>query len=154
MDSLCPVISPRERGAALIIVLSLVVLLTGLMVAYVSRTTSDRQVAHSSFNQSKADQLAASAMDNIIGGLRQEITGPSPTPTPPYLPATNANMLPMRSGTPSPTPLPGPPDPIPNLVRRSLRFNNPGELNAMPSPRVPSLPSAVNSTTATPPHGR
>src|SRR6266704_2194506 len=50
--------SRRERGAALIIVLAFVVLLTGLMVAYLSRTTSDRQVAHSSFNQTKADQVA------------------------------------------------------------------------------------------------
>ena len=63
----------RERGAALIIVLALVVLLTGLSVAYLSRTTSDRQVAHSSFNQSSVDQLAQSAMDSIIGDLRQEI---------------------------------------------------------------------------------
>src|SRR5438105_2055102 len=108
--------SSRERAAALIIVLAFVVLLTGLAIAYFSRTTTDRPVAHSSFHQSKADQVAASGMDLIIGGLRQEITGPSPTPTPPYLPANNANMRPIRSGNPS-----GLPDPIPNLVRRSVR---------------------------------
>src|SRR5260370_3780188 len=154
MAALLKATSGRERAAALIIVLAFVVLLMGLVVAYLSRATSDRPVAHSSVNQSKADQLAASAMDLVIGTLRQEITGPSPTPTPPYFPLPNANMLPMRSGTPSPTPLPGSPDPIPNLVRRSLRFNNPGELNAMPSPGVPSLPSAVSSTTDTSPNGR
>jgi len=66
-------ISSRERAAALIIVLAFVVLLTGLAIAYFSRTTSDRPVAHSSFNQSEVDQLAASAMENIIGDLRQEI---------------------------------------------------------------------------------
>ena len=54
----------KQDGAALIIVLALVVLLTGLAVAYLSRATSDRQVAHSSFNQSSVDQLAQSAMDN------------------------------------------------------------------------------------------
>src|SRR5689334_6533574 len=106
----------RERGAALVIVLAFVVLMTGLMVAYLSRTTSDRQVAQVSFTQTKADQVAASGMDLVIGGLRQEITGPSPTPTPPYVPAANANMLPVRSGNPA-----GVPDPIPNLVRRSVR---------------------------------
>src|SRR6266700_5848541 len=108
-------ISSRERGAALVIVLAFVVLLTGLAVAYLSRATSDRPVAHSSFNQSKADQIAASGMDLVIGGLRQEITGPNPTPPPPYLPATAANMLPLRSGNPG-----GAPDPIPTLVRRSV----------------------------------
>src|SRR6266568_3146638 len=112
-----PHLSPsRERGAALIIVLAMAVLFTGLVLVYLSRTTGDRQVAQSSFNQSKADQVAASGMDLVIGALRQEITGPAPTPTPPYLPATAARMLPVRSGNPS-----GSPDPIPNLVRRSVR---------------------------------
>ena len=96
----------RERGAALVIVLAFVVLLTGLILAYFSRTTSDRQVAHSSFNQTKADQIAASGMDLVIGGLRQEISGPPPTPTPPtppYVPATNAAMLPIVYGNPAQT---------------------------------------------------
>ena len=66
----------RERAAALLIVLGFVVLLTGLSVAYLSRTTGDRQIAHSSFNQSNVDQLAQSATDNIIGDLRKEITDP------------------------------------------------------------------------------
>src|SRR5437868_15355018 len=97
----------RERGAALIIVLALVVLLTGLGVAYVCRTTSDRQVANSSFNQSTVDQLAQSAMDNIIGDLRQEIVDGSasraPTVTPNgfsvtiYTPTSAAYMVPQRN---------------------------------------------------------
>ena len=138
-------ISSRERGAALVIVLAFVVLLTGLAVAYLSRATSDRPVAHSSFNQSKADQLAASGMDLVIGGLRQEITGPAPTPTPPtapYVPANNARMLPLRSGTPSSAPA------IPNLVRRSIRSD------PIPAPGVSSLASAVNSTTDVSANGR
>ena len=77
-------ITSRERAAALLIVLAFVVLLTGLGVAYLSRATSDRQVAHSSFHQSKADELAASAMDLVIGDLQQEIAnGSSPTPSRP-----------------------------------------------------------------------
>jgi hypothetical protein len=134
----------RERGAALIIVLAFVVLLTGLMVAYLSRTTSDRQVAQVSFTQTKADQVAASGMDLVIGALRQEITGPSPTPTPPYVPAANANMLPVRFGNP-----PGSPDPIPNLVRRSVRADN-----TIPAPGISSLASTVNSTTDVSANGR
>src|SRR5947209_6010917 len=101
-------ITHRNQGAALLIVLAFVVLLTGVGVAYLSRTTSDRQVAHGSFNQSKADQLAASAMDNIIGDLRQEILRGSATPAPSfgsgnnvyyvYTPTSTANMVPRRSG--------------------------------------------------------
>src|SRR5437762_12331155 len=101
MPRLPPIKGRRERGAALIIVLAFVVLMTGLMVAYLSRTTSDRQVAHSSFNQTKADRIAASGMDLVIGGLRQEISWPPPTPTsltPPYVPATIAAMLPVSFG--------------------------------------------------------
>src|SRR4029077_9547148 len=134
----------RERGAALIIVLAFVVLLTGLTLAYFSRTTSDRQVAHSSFNQTKADQIAASGMDLVIGGLRQEVSGPPPTPTPPtppYVPATNAAVLPIVYGNPDTTG-------IPNLVRRSVRSD------AIPAPGVSSFGSTVNSTTDVSANGR
>src|SRR6266487_475458 len=115
MDSLPEATSSRERGAALIIVLAFVVLLTGLVLAYFSRATGDRQIAHGSFNETKVDQLAASAMDNIIGDLRQEIVdGSSPSPAPSfgpganpyyvYTPASNANMVPLRSGNPAGVP--------------------------------------------------
>src|SRR6266513_2719814 len=133
MDPVPRLLAARERGAALIIVLMLVVLLTALAVAYLSRTTGDRKVSQSSFHQSKVDQVSASAMDLIIGGLRQEITGPAPTPAPPYVPAP-ASMLPVVYGNPDTTG-------IPNLVRRSVRSD------AIPPPGVSSLGSAVNSTT-------
>src|SRR5881398_588238 len=112
--------SQHKRGAALLIVLAFVVLLTGLGVVYLSRTISDRQVAHGSFNQTKADQLVASAVDNIIGDLRQEIfaqtrsTATAAGGATIYLPISVANMIPQRSGNPA-----GAPDPIPNLIRRS-----------------------------------
>ncbi|MBA3830791.1 MAG: hypothetical protein H0X34_02630 [Chthoniobacterales bacterium] len=128
----------REQAAALIIVLAFVVLLTGLVVAYFSRATSDQPVAQASFNQSKADQLAASAADNIIGDLRQEIVnGSSPTPAPDvklYVPTVNANILPQKSGTP-----PAGSTPFPNLIRRSIRSD------AIPPPGVGSRASAVAS---------
>src|SRR5438876_5458431 len=145
MDSLRKAISSRERAAALIIVLAFVVLLTGLTLAYFTRTTSDRQVAQSSFHQSKVDQIAATGMNLVIGAVRQEITGPSPTPTPPYLPVTAANMLPVRSGNP---PIVGGVDPIPNLVRRSVRSD------PILAPGLSSRASAVNSTTDVSANGR
>jgi Tfp pilus assembly protein PilX len=142
-------VSSRERAAALLIVLALVVLLTGLSVAYLSRTTGDRQVAHSSFNQSSVDQLAQSAMDNIIGDLRQEIfdgsASPAPTATPNgvnvtiYTPTSAANMVPQRNVN-----LTG----VYNLIRRSVRSD------PILPPARPSRASAVNSTTDVSANGR
>ncbi len=144
MNRLLRVVTTKEAGTALLIVLALVVLLTGLSVAYLSRTTTDRQVAHSSFNQSNVDQLAQSAVDNIVGDLRQEITDPSAS-TPItlsngrtiYVPTSNANMVPRQSPTPSAGASPA----ILNLIRRSVAAD------ALPSPPgVRSRASDVNST--------
>src|SRR5882757_8142191 len=131
----------RERGAALLIVLAFAVLLTGLTLAYFSRTTSDRQVAHSSVHQSNVDQLAQSATDNILGDLRQEIINGSVSPAagPPYVPTTAANAVPQRSGNPTT---------VPNLIRRSVSPDN-----ILP-PGLPSHASAVNSRTDASANGR
>src|SRR5437773_2813843 len=110
MDSVIKRLSAEQRGAALIIVLAFVVLFAGVGVAYLSRTTSDRQVAQSSFKQSDVDQLVQSAVDNVIGDLRQEITNGSASPVPSfsangstfnlYVPCVNV-------GCNTPTPYPG-----------------------------------------------
>jgi hypothetical protein len=143
MDSLVKRLRSEQRGAALIIVLAFVVLFAGVGVAYLSRTTSDRQVAHSSFKQSDVDQLVTSAVDNVIGDLRQEITnGSTPIPdingnTVGYMPTCSpspcsaaANMVPQRSGNAVGAP---------NLIRRSVR------LDQIPSPGIGSRASEVNS---------
>src|SRR5438034_3873488 len=176
MNSLVKGLRSRERGAALIIVLAFVVLFAGLGVAYLSRTTSDRQVADSSFNQSNVDQLAQSAMDKIIGDLRQEITNGSASPAPTfsangstynlYVPCTNVGCTtPTPSpgstacpnGTPTtlpilpiyyPSPSPGTTPAIPNLIRRSVRDD------AIPCPAKPSRASAVNSLVDVSANGR
>src|ERR1051326_4515800 len=100
----------RERGAALIIVLAFVVLLTGLTFAYFARSATDRQLAHASYNDAAADLLARGALDIVVGDFRQEITNGSTTPAPIvggipiYKPTANANMVPVRSGTPTANP--------------------------------------------------
>src|SRR5262245_54991371 len=114
-----------SQGAALMIVLALVVLLTGLSLAYFSRTTTDRQLAQSSYNDTSADQLARSALDVIVGDFKQEILNVG-TVTP-------SNIQPQRSGDNAA---------IPNLIRRSVRND------AIPTPGVPSLASNVSTTTA------
>jgi Tfp pilus assembly protein PilX len=142
MNWLPKAVHSRERGAVLIIVLAFVVLLTGVAIAYLSRATSDRQVAHSSFNQSNVDQLAQSAMDNIIGDLRQEIVNGSTativngvtiyTPTATANTTAAANMIPQRSGNAAG---------VPNLIRRSVRSDP-----ILSPPGLGSRASGVNST--------
>ena len=135
----------KRSGAALIIVLALVVLLSGVALAYLSRTITDRQLAQSSYNDTSADHLARSALDVIVGDLRQEIAAGSSSTTVNgytiYTPNSSANMLPVRSGNPT-----GSPDPIPNLVRRS--WANDTNLT------IRSRASNVNSTTGISLNGR
>ena len=55
-------------------------LVTGLALAYFSRTTTDRQLAQSSYNDTSADLLARSALDITVSDLKQEIAN-NPTVT-------------------------------------------------------------------------
>ena len=129
---------PLESGAALIIVLAFVVLLSGLIVAYLSRTTTDRQLARSSFDNTAADLLGRSALDIIVGDFKQEIVNGS-TGSTIHTPNSNADVVPRRSGDSFD---------VPNLIRRSVRSDG---LN---SPAVPSRASAVNSATDISVNGR
>ena len=119
----------RENAVALLIVLAFLVLLAGMTIAYLSRAATDRQIAHSSFNDSRSDQLARSALDVIVADFKQEIANGT-------LPPTITNIVPQRS----PRPASGSTPIIPNMIRRSVRSD------AIPAPAVPSCASAVNST--------
>src|SRR5436190_5639570 len=99
-----------SKGAALIIVLALVVLATALGLAYFSRTTTDRQLAQSSYNDTSADLLARTALDIEVNDFKQEILGhPTVTPAAPFY------ITPVPYGTPA-----SGQSPIPNLIRRSF----------------------------------
>src|SRR3954469_8926563 len=108
---------PSNRAAALIIVLAFVVLLTGLSLAYFSRTTTDRQLAHTSFHDTDADLLARSALDIVIGDFKQEIKNGSNLSGNVWIPSSPTNVVPMYN----PTPTPGTTPAIANLIRRSVR---------------------------------
>jgi hypothetical protein len=110
-----------SKGAALIIVLAFVVLVTGLAIAHFSRTTTDRQVAQSSYNDTSADLLARSALDITVSDLKQEIASK---------PVTVTNIQPQRSGDDAS---------IPNLIRRSVYPD------LILAPGVSSLASNVSS---------
>src|SRR5437867_2679239 len=100
-----------SKGAALMIVLALVVLLTGLALAYFSRTTNDRQLAQSSYNDTSADLLARTGLDIVVNDFKQEILShPTVTPNPP-----NCFITPVPYGTPA-----SGQTAIPNLIRRSF----------------------------------
>src|SRR5439155_20763592 len=91
------------------------------------RTTTERQLAQSSYNDTSADLLARSGLDIVVGSLKQEIVNAGAV--------TRTNIQPQRSGADAS---------IPNLLRRSVR-NDP-----IPAPGVPSLASAVSSGPADP----
>jgi hypothetical protein len=125
-----------NKAAALIIVLAFVVILAGLAVAYLSRATTDRQLAHTSFHDTDADLLAGSALDAVIGDFKQEIVNGSTKTsvglTTIYVPTSAANMVPQRGSQIAAG--------VPNFIRRSVRsdlFSG--------NPAQPSRASAVNS---------
>ena len=98
-----------SKGAALLIALALVVLLAGLALAYFSRTTTDRQLAQSSYNYTSADLLARSALDIVTSDFKQELLNPAASPV------TRTNIQPTAY-TPAPQVVS---TPIPNLIRQS-----------------------------------
>src|SRR6476619_882257 len=99
-----------SKGAALIIVLALVVLPTALGLAYFSRTSTDRQLAQSSYNDTSVDLLARSALDVVVAGFKQEIINANTAG-----PVNQSNIQPQRSGDDTS---------IPNLIRRSIFPDN------------------------------
>ena len=108
-----------SKGAALMIVLAFVVLLTGVALTYFSRTITDRQLAHSSYHDTSADLLARSALDIVVNDFKQDIiTNPT---------VTAADIQPTRYGDAS----------IPNLIRRSY--------NGDPTNRTSSVSSGAVS---------
>ena len=129
-----------RRGVALVIALVFIVLFSGLVVAYLGRITASRRLSNSGLNQSRADNLAQSALEMILGDLKQEIVNGS-TPLKSggsvvYLPAANVSLLPVRMAVAA---LAGT-NAIPNLIRTS-------SASPLPAPAVVAgLPSAVLST--------
>jgi hypothetical protein len=117
-----------SQGAALMIVLALVVLLTGLALAYFSRTTTDRQLAQSSYNDTSADLLARSALDIVVGDFKQEIIN---NPTVGY-----ANIQPARYGDAS----------IPNLIRRSFPGDPTNRTSSVSSMTVSANGRSISTT--------
>ena len=97
----------RRRGAALLIVLAFVVLVTGMIVAFFSRSMSDRKVSNSSASQVQTELLAQGALQTLVADLKQEIADGSTAnsittgsvTTIIYTPKTPANAVPALVGS-------------------------------------------------------
>ena len=107
----------RRQGVALVLVLAFIVLVTGLILAFFSRSLSERQVSNGSANQTKADLFAQGACDTIIGDVQQEMAAGSTivtlttvTPNVTLYAPTSATAVPYRVGTVNA---------LPNLVKQS-----------------------------------
>ena len=120
----------KSPGTALVMVLLMILLLSGMILTYLSHALRQRQISNQNASQIKADIIANSALCLIVADLKQEIARGSDATICPfiYIPNSTESILPERNE---------PDDAIPNLIRRSLR-NDPIS--------IPSRASAVNST--------
>ncbi len=109
-----------DSGAALVIALACIVILTGLVLAVLTHSMLETQVSDASASQTEASLFARGAADSVIGELKQEITAGSVSTYPPtgsdmrdpncfFLPATNQAMVPYRMDAGAPA----------NVIKRS-----------------------------------
>lgn len=113
-----------RRGSALLITLAFVILLTVLIVGFLSRTLLEQRISASSANQVKSDLFAQGVEATIIGNLEQEIINGSNTPITAgsstiYTPKAPANMVPVYDYPSCPTGGTGPVAGLANLLKVS-----------------------------------
>ncbi len=88
------------QGAALLLVLCFVVLTAGLLVAFFSRSATERQVSNFSAGSTKVELLAATALDLVVDDLKGEIVSHSTLngsgTTALYIPVSAAYAVPQR----------------------------------------------------------
>jgi len=89
-----------RRGSALVIILSAVVLVSILVILFISQATLNRQISFSSAGQYRAEAVGVTAMDTIVGDLRSEIIAGSTETTVNgisiYRPTNNFTVVPQR----------------------------------------------------------
>ncbi len=152
---------PRRSGFALVVVLALLVLVTGLVLAFFSRAVSNRQVSAHSANTIRAERLARGAVDTVLGDLKQEIAAGSSgvvleisdgTLFATYVPATARSALPYPTASLRPA----------NLVKWSSAqpfFDSATEFNGQPvfpnaAAHPPSQRASTDATTTPSRNGR
>ncbi|CAN5720293.1 hypothetical protein BH09VER1_BH09VER1_34640 [soil metagenome] len=131
----------NRLGFALVIMLALVVLLTGLVLAFFSYSSLQRQIGNASSKQATADLFAQGAINTIIAGFKQEIATGSTN----YTIGTNTVSIPLASSNAAPF-LVGTSTNLPNLIKRSA--------NGLPFYPGGTNMAAANSTTNSSQNGR
>ncbi len=130
-DVLIPSRASDRHAVALVVVLSFLVLITGVVVAFFSLSVLQHQVSHSSASLTSVELFARGALNATVGDVQQEIVDGSTTPAPNqsptpaayppiYLPKTAANAVPAPQGTPPPSGTSAAPG-TENLLKRSAR---------------------------------
>jgi Tfp pilus assembly protein PilX len=128
MRRLPPSVIAQRRGAALVITLAVLVLITALLVLFFNESVLNRQISFSSAGEYRADVTAHTALDTIVGDLRSEIIAAStkvvtsPNSSNIYVPYNKStattvayyNQLPHRTGSQGFT----------NLVAQSISGSN------------------------------
>ena len=86
------------RGAALIVTLATLVLLTALVLVFFDLGRINRQISFTSASQYRAETMAHTGIDTMVGDLRNEIVAGSAQPAANlYLPLTNQNIVPAKA---------------------------------------------------------
>jgi hypothetical protein len=141
----------RRQGVALVLVLAFIVLVTGLILAFFSRSLSERQVSNSSASQTRVDLFGQGACDTIIGDLQQEMAAGSTittlttvTPNVTLYAPTSATAVPYYVPAPSPSPAVA----LPNLVKQSA-YKQPFYFGSAYSANYPASNRASNASSAT-----
>lgn len=149
-----PTLPPRpgRRGFALVVVLALLVLVTGLVLAFFSRAISNRQVSAHSANTIRAERLARGAVDTVLGDLKQEIAAGTSDPVielhngtlfATYVPATARSAFPYPTENVRPA----------NLVKWSSAqpfFDSAADFNGQPVfPNAAAYPPSQRASTDT-----
>jgi hypothetical protein len=131
-------------------VLALLVLVTGLVLAFLSRAISNRQVSAHSANTIRAERLARGAVDTVLGDLKQEIAAGTSAPIiefhngtlfATYVPATARSAFPYPTESSRPA----------NLVKWSSAqpfFDSSAEFNGQPVfPNATAYPPSQRAST-------
>ncbi|XHR27407.1 MAG: hypothetical protein ACFUZC_15850 [Chthoniobacteraceae bacterium] len=93
----------QQSGVALVVTLAILVLLSGIILAFFSQSALRRQIAYSSSGQNRAQILSRSALDTIMGDLQGEIAAGSSADAKYtvnnisiYVPTSNQTVVPCR----------------------------------------------------------
>jgi len=91
----------RCRSMALVITLAILVLMTLLVIAFLSTVSLDRQATANYARSLQADSIALGGLDLVVSQLQAEIADPANSTTngTMYVPMTNTNAVPQRMST-------------------------------------------------------